>query len=218
MTCIRRDVKICSVCGAESEHPLLLSTNTFGGGPDLDGRPGEMMRSTMGTWVQKCPVCGVVAYDLEQESPVTEKWLKQKSYRTCDGIRFKSALAKQFYRHYKILAFAGDYEATFHEILCAAWACDDIGDNKNAQHCRLLALDALKRRMEEPNFAEELWVIKADLLRRTEQFEKVMELRDSVSLSNEFLNRLLSFEAEKAQKNSSACYCTDDVGETSNSR
>ena len=36
----------CSVCAQESEQTVLASTNTFGGGPDLDLRPAEMMRST----------------------------------------------------------------------------------------------------------------------------------------------------------------------------
>ena len=214
MTTYRRNAKICSVCGAESIHHVLQSTNTFGDGPDLDGRPGEMMRSTMGMWVQECPVCGVVACDLEEDGPVTAQWLKQKSYRTCDGIQFASDLAKRFYRYYKILDFEGDHEASFHQVLCAAWACDDVGDKENAQHCRLLALEALdkiKQLMEEWKCAEDLWLVKVDLLRRTGQFEKAIELSDSISLSDDFLNGLLWFEADLARKKDSACYCADDV-------
>lgn len=211
MTRYRSDVLVCSVCGAKSTHYVLKSTNTFGGGPDLDGRPGEDMRDTIGKWLQECPVCGVVAPNLQKESPVTVQWLKEKHYRKCDGLRFASNVAKRFYRHYKIMTFAGDNKAVFNAIHCAAWACDDVGDRKNARHCRLLALDKLEKLMEESDHTEELWVVKADLLRRTEQFEKVIELKDSISLSDNYLNQLLSFEAEKAQENDSDCYCTDDV-------
>lgn len=37
----------CAVCGAKSRYNVIASTNTFGGGPDLDLRPPEMERSTM---------------------------------------------------------------------------------------------------------------------------------------------------------------------------
>ena len=213
MTRIKPDERVCSVCGKKSVHYALLSTNTFGGGPDLDGRPGEMMRSTMGMWIQECPVCGVVAYDLEDECPVTEQWLKQKSYKKCDGIKFASGLAKRFYRHYKILSYADDREGAFQELRCAAWACDDVGDTKNARHCRLLALELLEQLMKETDFDEEQWVVKADFLRRTKQFDAVIKLGGSVSLQDKHLNQLLSYEVQKAYECDSACYCTDDVTE-----
>ena len=208
----RNEVMVCSVCGAESTHRVLVSISPFDeDGPDLDGRPSDGIRATMEHWIHECPVCGVVAPNLEQESPVTEQWLKQKNYKRCDGIRFKSKLAKRFYRYYKILLFAGDHEAAFREIRCATWACDGVGDEKNARYCRLLALDELEQFMEESEIEEQLWVIKADFLRRTEQFEKVINLGECISLSDNYQNRLLSFEVEKARENDSACYWSGDV-------
>ena len=35
----------CAVCGATNKYRVLTSTNTLGGGPDLDTRPAEMIRN-----------------------------------------------------------------------------------------------------------------------------------------------------------------------------
>src|ERR1044072_678127 len=58
----------CAQCGQESEHIVILSTNTFGT-PDLDLRPARMKRDTMDCWVQECPHCRYVAQSLDDKTP-----------------------------------------------------------------------------------------------------------------------------------------------------
>ena len=86
----------CSVCGATNEFRVLLSTNTFGGGPDLDLRPAEMKRSTMPVWVQECPECGFISGDVTDLSTVTREWLQSEQYISADGIPFVSDLRNGF--------------------------------------------------------------------------------------------------------------------------
>ena len=60
MTTMFRQKYKCAVCGTEKEFYGIASTNSFGS-PDLDLRPPEMQRSTMGQWIQQCPKCGYVS-------------------------------------------------------------------------------------------------------------------------------------------------------------
>ncbi len=66
MTFISKELEKCIVCGTESRHLVLLSSNTFGG-EDLDGRPPNMLRRTMKRWVQRCRRCGYCATNLEHD-------------------------------------------------------------------------------------------------------------------------------------------------------
>jgi hypothetical protein len=74
MTSFRKLLVKCRLCGRESQQAVLLSSNTYGGPPDLDGRPTEMLRQTMGAWVRRCPACGYCAmhlsHDHEYDLPV----------------------------------------------------------------------------------------------------------------------------------------------------
>jgi hypothetical protein len=65
MTTYDRKVLRCYCCGKTSEHSILMSTNSFGS-PDLDQRSAEMERDTIHTWLQECPFCGYVAFDIEK--------------------------------------------------------------------------------------------------------------------------------------------------------
>ncbi len=53
MITIRDEEQICAMCGAKSTHRGIMSTNAFGS-PDLDLRPPEMERSTMGSILRGC--------------------------------------------------------------------------------------------------------------------------------------------------------------------
>jgi hypothetical protein len=46
---------------------ILLSSNSFGSSPELDGRPGGMMRLTLRFWVQRCRRCDYCARDLSAD-------------------------------------------------------------------------------------------------------------------------------------------------------
>lgn len=75
MTRIAREIVECRLCGRQSRHSILLSSNTLGAAPGLDGRPGGMLRLTMKSWVQRCAGCGYCAPDLSaatlNDLPVT---------------------------------------------------------------------------------------------------------------------------------------------------
>ncbi len=207
-----RVAKRCAVCGAGSEQATLGSTNRFGA-PDLDLRPPEMMRSTMSLWIQQCPDCGYVSDDIEKPTSATVKWLKVIDHAVCSEIKFESALARRFYKHYLICMRDRRVEKAFYAVLHAAWACDDALDTENAVLCRGLALKELDKIMGSPRMNENLFVVRADLLRRTGAFDVLIEEYQSKNFSNDLLNAVIRFQLEMAREGDVDCYTLEDVEE-----
>ena len=210
MTTVRDIDKKCAVCTKTSPQPVLMSTNTWGY-PDLDLRPSEMQRSTMFTWLQECPHCGYVASDIENELEVSPDILKSDEYLTCEGNEFKSELSKRFYRHYLISKAEEDYGSEFLSLLHCAWTCDDADDDLAVQ-IRKLALKSIdKIDAESDEEKSNLKLIKADLLRRSLQFDEVIREFKDIAFEDELKNGTIAFQLELAAKKDSACYTIEDI-------
>ena len=193
----------CPVCENDLEIYVILSTNTMAR-PDLDLRPAEMQRSTMDNWAHECPECGYVTSDFKKTPEITEDFLKSDSYKSCDGFEFKNPLSERFYRQHLI---ATESEGKFHALLYCAWACDDKDDEENAIRIRRKCLDYI----DSLEANDDVAIQKADLLRRSKQFDKVIEEYSAKSFTEDIYNRICSFEVEKAIQKDSACYTVDDV-------
>ena len=164
----------CSVCGKKSGHPFLLSSNQFGY-QDLDTRPSEMYRSSMHTWLSKCPNCGYVASNLNEDLEINEDFLNSEQYKTCDGIEFKSDVSEMFYKSYLIENERKDDVQAFRSILRCAWACDDTKDEKNSKLSRQLGVERINKIIEKnENVSDDFLVLKSDLLRRMGEFDQLM--------------------------------------------
>ena len=204
--------KKCFICQKESSIEVLGSSNTFGGTPDLDTRPPEMMRSTMGWWIHECPHCGYVASSLDNETSITPEFLKSERYTTCAGQNFQYPLAAKFYKDYLIRLEDRDPSGAFNAALNAAWACDDFDTEENACHCRLLALEQLDQLLEKNSSgADDLVVTRADLLRRTGQFDRLIAEYTSKHFDEELLNKVIAFQLKKAADKDTGCYQLEDI-------
>ena len=203
--------KRCFICGTESTHEILASSNTFGGTPDLDTRPPEMLRSTMHWWIQECPHCGYVATSLENPTSVTNDFLNSQRYTTCEGRSFQYSLANKFYKDYLIRREDQDSEGAFAAALNATWACDDYDTADNAIHCRLMALEQLEKLLIRSSSYDELFLIHADLLRRTGQFQALVQKYTPKHFENPLFNKIIAFQLEKAKMQDTACYCLKEI-------
>lgn len=211
MTKILSKKYTCAVCGATNDYNILVSTNCFGS-PDLDLRPAEMQRSTMFAWLQECPECGYVSAQVSDPTIMTKKWLKSEGYLTCDGIDFKSYLAKKFYKSYWINLECINTKGAFFAILHAAWACDDERDDENACRCRRLAIPLATRLIKKGyEKMDSLMLVRADLMRRAGQFEELIETYSKVRFEDDLYNRILQFQIERAEKKDRSCYTVDRV-------
>ncbi|WP_407413257.1 hypothetical protein [Methanobrevibacter sp.] len=158
----------------------------------------------MNTWVQECPHCGYVASDFEKTPEITEDFLKSDSYRNCDFHKFKHPLSERFYRQYLI---ASENEEKFYALLHCAWACDDGEDEENAVMIRkesLKYLDCL-------DLNDDMMIQRADLLRRSNQFERVIDEYSAKSFDQDIYNIVCSFEVEKAIEKDNSCYTVEDA-------
>ncbi len=202
--------RTCAVCGKKSEQTVLASTNRFGAS-DLDLRPPEMERSTMDWWLEECPHCGYVANDLAQKTLITKEWIKDNRYIFCDNRNFVSTLAEKFYKYYLINVTNNDHKAAFYAVLHTAWVCDDAEDVDNAIYCREKSLEELSKFVVDNDEEETFLLMRADLLRRTRQFDLLIKEYEGKMFSEELLNKIAVFQVEKAKKRDTACYTVADV-------
>lgn len=200
----------CAVCGQTSLQPVISSTSTLNY-PDLDLRPAEMQRSSMFAWLAECPHCGYVATKLENELEAPADILKTDAYLTCEGNDFKSDLTKKFYRRHLISKAERDYGSEFLSLLHCAWICDD-NDDELAIEVRKMALNSIDKidteSVEEKN---NLQLIKADLLRRSQQFDKVINEFEDFILEDKVQNDIIIFQIELAMNRDSDCHTVEEV-------
>jgi hypothetical protein len=121
--------QVCAVCGVESEHSVIGSTNSFGP-PDLDMRPAPMARWNLSEEIQCCPQCGYCARDISEATKTANEVVSTNAYQAqleedslCETSRYYLCWAS-------ILAAEGELASAGWAALGAAWAADDIDDMK----------------------------------------------------------------------------------------
>lgn len=164
--------KACFVCGQKSSYTVIGSTNQLRP-PDLDTRPGEMMRSTLPYWVQECPDCGYCAPDISAGPLIAADVIESEPYLAQKRDKRYPELANSFLCWALIQEQDEDYSGAGWAAVHAAWACDDEPMAEAAVHCRRKALVLFQQAetFARGPGAEE--AIIADLLRRSHQFDQV---------------------------------------------
>jgi len=199
----------CSVCGKESQHKGVGSTSSFGS-TDLDTRPPQMQRSTMSFWVQECPHCGYVNGSLEKPINLDKDYLETSEYKDFHGEPPVSALAQRFIRKARISIKKESYVEAFWDYLHAAWASDDKKDQAWQIELRKLALQAMEK-FGDDIMKDSYRVIRADLLRRSHQFERVVQEYENVRFKDDLLNKIVQFEILKAKNKDAETYTVKNV-------
>ena len=203
--------KTCAICGMTGEYPILASTHDFDG-PDLDSRPGNDHRNTMGTWLQGCRNCGYVSYNVSKENGATKELLNSEQYITCDGIKFDSNTAVKFYRFYLIKMSIGDIKGAFLALVRTAWCCDDTENVENAIICRKMAVslaDEIIRRKDRNRY--DISLMKLDLMRRAGMFEQAAAEYSRHHYWNKRVRKIVNFQLEKINERDSRAYRLTDV-------
>lgn len=193
----------CAVCGHTFKGQILSSTNTLGP-PDLDLRPAEMARSTLGKEITICPKCHYVSYDIEE--PVSEDIktlvLSDSDFRTKYGF-----LSVQVYLNLmRIAVLEGSIHEAFWAYLKAAWI-NEGRDRLQPSPIRQDVLQFFLEHEDELEFDNDTRLcMKADLLRRTGHFKEVIELADSANPSDSKTDLILHYQKHLAEEEDVACY------------
>lgn len=214
MTTFASDNRPCGHCGATVECTLLASTNRFGS-PDLDLRPPEMERSTMHMWLQACPTCGYVAYEIEEPTPGADAVIGSASYQALINAEQIPETASRFLRY--ALLHPDEHEAAGNARLRAAWACDDAGAVELAQRYREeAAADLLSLRpFADDEGSVTTGVVLVDVLRRAgrhaEASELVAELQSLRSAAQETIAAVLAFQQQRCDQADTNGYTIADA-------
>jgi hypothetical protein len=137
--------------------------------PDLDRRPGEPTRSTLGRWLMTCEGCGAVAPDLSKLPPDRAEIVESEAYLS---LAARPPEATPFLR-FAMLCRPGDRAGAF---LQAAWAADDANDDDAARHYRREAA----AHWGEPDGADSALRL-VDVLRRAGMFTTAEEVASVVA-------------------------------------
>ena len=116
-------------------------------------------------------------------------------------------MSKRFYRRYLISKAENDHNSEFYSLLHCAWACDDADDGL-AVEMRKLAVDLVDK-VDDEN--ENLKLIKADLLRRSLQFERLIEEYSDFTSDEELSYSIIRFQLGLAAMEDSDCYTIQEV-------
>ena len=187
----------CAACGAKIPGPFRAPQAELA--PDLDLRPGEPTRGTLGEWLQTCAGCGAVAPNLAQLYGTAAAIVAAPAYRLVTGPDY----ALPFLRWAAICQAAGDARNTGEAFLQAAWAANDADDLANAALWRRLAAQAWA---ETESF--ELALRQIDALRRAGEFSQaeVAANRLAAQRPDETTLQLLGFQRARITANDAGRY------------
>lgn len=218
MTTFSEHIATCAICGTESPFIIIDSTNEFGH-RDLDHRPPEMMRSTMGMWLQECPSCGYCSSDISEASWGERVIVESEAFADLrSGLSDLPDLARVFRTAAYIASERGHHQEAFHHTLCEAWVHDDLGDTVRASAARLNAVDLMNLADQDyENMIDEDWgddAVKIDLLRRAGEFERAAKLCEGFLKHTRHTGAgpVVAFELELCEARDSDAH---DLGEVS---
>lgn len=197
----------CAVCGKKHLYRFPAFGNTDAGPyPHLDLRLRMIDRDGMERLVHECPECGYTAKDVSKPTQVTRAYLDSEEYRSCGSMHFAEPLAGRFYRQHLILLRDRKFSEAVFALLHAAWVCDDDGEAANAAACRRTAADLLEREVLPGERTDVYDLLYADLLRRSGQFEKLIDQFSEIRPELEEYRRLIAFEYVLAEKQDDGCH------------
>ena len=217
MTTHYKEIKQCSVCGAENEYTGIGSTSTFGP-QDLDTRPPERQRSTIIAWVQRCQDCGYCAADVSETCcPEAREIVNSREYKERLNDPTYPELANSFLCKAIIDRKSRALVAATLALMRAAWSCDDSGHLDQARKCRQKAAEMLVIAEDDGKQLSKQkgtdTAILVDLLRRSGQIEQA---RNAIAarrggITEEVIARILDFQATLLDKNDVSCHTIAEV-------
>ena len=192
-------IKTCVICQSESVHICIRSAHALGL-PDLDFRPAAPARFLLPYNIQRCPVCGYVAKDISAPFAGNSAFVYSIYYNACGFTGFHG-VAGDFYRAYLLAKECGNKEEQIRFLRLAAWSCDDIGDERRAALCRRKAAVLLRSTSQDVGK-----VLRADFLRRTLQFDRLLSEYDTITVEEPLYNDIIEFELRLAREHDERCY------------
>ena len=206
----------CAVCGTESAHPVLMSSNMLESG-DLDMRPGEMLRSTLHTEVQRCPECGFCHASVSDEVAGSVDVVRSGRYRDILEDESRPGLARWFLCKAMVDRETGQMADAAWAAIRAAWASDDADDRASADRARQQALalmvEASANDQTVAGDALSESALRVDLLRRTGRFREALETLEQTEPpeDNSSIAAVLHYQRQLVDRRNTEAHKVDDA-------
>lgn len=166
---------VCAICGGpiEQDSPPLPEPAEP---PDFDSRPGEPLRSTIGSWVNQCPHCLYAADDITSAQERVPEIVASEAYQSIFEDARVPAKGRQFLGYSFILEKVRQFADAGWSALHAAWLCDDAGDLDASANYRARAIDLWQRgKSLGQMFGDDLvseFALVTDIYRRLSEWEQ----------------------------------------------
>ncbi|HQT68703.1 MAG: hypothetical protein B7Z78_01460 [Rhodospirillales bacterium 20-60-12] len=167
-------MSLCANCHAPAPPPFRPPPAELA--PDLDMRPGEPTRSTMGKWVQICRSCAAAGEDLAQLPPSAAATVASPAYQALAGL---PPLLRGITQAAMIENEAGNPIAAGALLIRLAWLADDANERDDATRYRRQTA-ALWNGTDDPQIRIRL----IDILRRAGDFEQAAEILRGFNAGN----------------------------------
>lgn len=206
----------CSLCKFTSKQTEITSTNELGS-MDLDTRPSEMKRSTITTWVQRCPECGACASKIDKQDIKIRHLLQKKDYQNQINDSELPELANSFLCRAIIEEHEENLSYSFWSTVHACWAIDDLGEPNKAIEIRKKSIERLfkadSRGQQVAPAQNAKTAILIDLLRRSGSFAEASMLieEEEVGNSEDLISRVLKFQKYLIERESKKAYMICDI-------
>lgn len=212
MTTVYLSDKKCFICNEESKYPMGNLSLGNVSARDLDGRPTNILRSSVYLWIQRCPGCGYCAPEIAEGDDIDKEIVASDAYTAqLENIAFPET-ANSFLCHSLVMENKKYFADAGWASVFAAWICDDNNFSESASYCREKALNLFEAAREnEQDFAdttdrESLYFI--DLHRRRADFDQASKLCDTEleKEHDDHIFDLLYFERELIDKKDSTIH------------
>lgn len=199
MSTIVRKEETCIFCGQKTTFDEIMSVYIMGP-PDLDTRPGPMMRSLLPYTIQECPNCHYAARNISMNPDKASSYvLSDPEYLKIVADDSIPRVARSFMLAAMVKERAMKFKDAGMLYLNAAWTFDDLRDNERAKEARInAAIDLIVHANETQDI--ETFVLAVDVYRRAEKFEDADHIIEQKLRSLQEMEKILLLERELIKK------------------
>lgn len=199
---------VCSVCGKKSSQAVITKLSEYSI-QDMDLRPTGEHRNIIKYWVMECPECRYCNGTLETPFETDKSYLDSEEYTTLGGIETENILASKFIRKALVCLKNRDYVEAVKSYLYSAWAFDDEENDEYASECRREAISIMEncRLLDD----DSMMLLRADLLRRTGQFEKVISEYGEREFAEPFILIASQYQVRLSKEGDASAHNMNDI-------
>lgn len=214
-TIINMDI-VCEACG-HSFGQTTLSSISIIDPPDLDTRPGEMLRSYLDIFVKRCPSCNYCSRDLSKFDDRFREVMESSEYKSQLEDTTYPELASSFICNGMLADSAENLSEAGFAYLHAAWVLDDADNDPLARVWRSKAADRFLKLLSEgeifaktPGTSEAITI---DCLRRAGRGDEALRLIEQASNQNynDQQQNIFSFQKELIKSGDTSRHILSEV-------